>query len=45
MLTALAGCDIDALVFVAEMYGVQPAPAMRVNRWPARWLRMPSFPA
>jgi hypothetical protein len=23
MLTALAGCDIDALVFTAEMYGVQ----------------------
>ena len=23
MLTALAGCDIDALVFIAEMYGVQ----------------------
>ena len=23
MLTALAGCDIDALVFTAEMYGIQ----------------------
>ncbi len=23
MLTALAGCDIDALTFTAEMYGVQ----------------------
>jgi hypothetical protein len=45
MLTALAGCDIDALVFVAEMYGVQldqlavvlGVPVERARRVAARW--------
>ncbi len=45
MLTALAGCDIDALVFVAEMHGVQldhlamvlGMPAERAGGVASRW--------
>jgi len=45
MLTALAGCDIDALVFTAEMYGVQldqlaavlEVPVERARGVAARW--------
>ena len=45
MLTALAGCDIDALVFTAEMYGVQldqlaavlAVPVERARGVAARW--------
>ena len=45
MLTALAGCDIDALVFVAEMHGVQldhlaivlGVPVERARLVAARW--------
>ena len=45
MLTALAGCDIHALVFIAEMYGVQldqlaivlGIPVERARQVAARW--------
>ena len=45
MLTVLAGCDIDALVFIAEMYGVQldqlavvlGVPVERARQVAARW--------